>query len=516
MGRRTTVAHSRLRMKELRLAAARERRHGLQTMTFEQLAARLAGGLTQPVDDDALREAISAVLPETDLGELEGIKTLPGMVSAAADTLRKAWRAGVDLQARAAEHPRLQSIANLEAAVVAALPPAMMRPADLVAAGRRRLEHAPALFGPVEIVGITELSPVWRPLLHAIAGHLPVRWIAGPRPVPDWLDDKAIEIVRDAPQVPDVAAVSAATAYHEAVEAMRWVRELLASGRAEPADIGIASATPGEYDDHLLTLRADANLDLHFVHGVTVTACREGQAAAALADILLRGLSQTRMRRLNTLLRAHAGPFADLPEGWTRILPAGAPLASPEAWTRLIDGLGTTDWPDGNGHGPALVDIVDLLSRGVDAASEAGETLLRGHARDIWRRALAEGPAASLDLTLETLRQDDGIDPCVSACWMPANALAASPRPFVRLLGLNSARWPRAVVEDRLLSDHIVPAAELDPLPVAAADRRDFATILATTEREIVLSRARRGEDGRLLGRSTLLLQVEADDLSTA
>ena len=447
MGRRTTVAHSRLRMKELRLAAARERRHGLQTMTFEQLAARLAGGLAQPVDDDALREAISAVLPETDLGELEGIKTLPGMVSAAADTLRKAWRAGVDLQARAAEHPRLQSIANLEAAVVAALPPAMMRPADLVTAGRRRLEHAPALFGPVEIVGITELSPVWRPLLHAIAGHLPVRWIAGPRPVPDWLDDKAIEIVRDAPQVPDVAAVSAATAYHEAVEAMRWVRELLASGRAEPADIGIASATPGEYDDHLLTLRADANLDLHFVHGVTVTACREGQAAAALADILLRGLSQTRMRRLNTLLRAHAGPFADLPEGWTRILPTGAPLASPEAWTRLIDGLGTTDWPDGNDHGPALVDIVDLLSRGVDAASEAGETLLRGHARDIWRRALAEGPAASLDLTLETLRQDDGIDPCVSACWMPANALAASPRPFVRLLGLNSARWLLTGVE---------------------------------------------------------------------
>ena len=134
------------------------------------------------------------------------------------------------------------------------------------------------------------------------------------------------------------------------------------------------------------------------------------------------------------------------------------------------------------------------------------------HARDIWRRALAEGPAASLDLTLETLRQDDGIDPCVLGLLDAGDALAASPRPFVRLLGLNSARWPRAVVEDRLLSDHIVPAAELDPLPVAAAGRRDFATILATTEREIVLSRARRGEDGRLLGRSTLLLQVEADD----
>ena len=104
--RHTVIAHSLLRMRELRLEAARGRRHGLQVMTFEQLAARLAGGLARPVDDDALREAITAVLPETALGELDGIKTLPGIVGAAADTLRKAWRAGVDLQARATEHRR--------------------------------------------------------------------------------------------------------------------------------------------------------------------------------------------------------------------------------------------------------------------------------------------------------------------------------------------------------------------------------------------------------------------------
>ena len=143
-----------------------------------------------------------------------------------------------------------------------ALPPTMMRPADLVEAGRARLDHAPALFGPIEIVGITELSSVWRPLLHALAGNVPVRWIAGPRPVPDWLDGEAIEIVRDEARAPDVSGVSTATAYHEAVEAMRWARQLLASGRAEPADIAIASATPANYDDHLLALRADASLDL--------------------------------------------------------------------------------------------------------------------------------------------------------------------------------------------------------------------------------------------------------------
>ena len=157
------------------------------------------------------------------------------MVGAAADTLRKAWRADVDLQARTAAHPRLQSLASLEVAVLQALPSGMMRPADLVAAGSERLDHAATLFGPIEVVGITELSPVWRPLLHAIASRGPVRWIAGPRPVPDWVDGEAVEIVRDEARAPDIAAVSAATAYHEAVEAMRWARRLLASGRADPA-----------------------------------------------------------------------------------------------------------------------------------------------------------------------------------------------------------------------------------------------------------------------------------------
>src|SRR3546814_9998951 len=84
----------------------------------------------------------------------------------------------------------------------------------------------------------------------------------------------------------------ASTAYHEAIEAMCWARGLLASGQAEPGDVAIAAAMPSNYDDHFLVLRADANLDLHFVHGVKVTATREGQAAAALADILVRGLSQ--------------------------------------------------------------------------------------------------------------------------------------------------------------------------------------------------------------------------------
>ena len=510
--RQTIVVHGRVAMRELRLSAAREHHHGRQVMTFEQLAVRLAGGLAQAVDDDALREAIKAVLPQTTLGKLDDIKALPGVVNTAADTLRKAWRGSVHLQTRAADHPRIGSIATLEAAVLEVLPPAMMRPPDLVAAALERLDHAATLFGPIEIMGITELSPVWRPLLHAVAARVRVRWIGGPRPVPCWLDGGAIDIVRSQACTPNVLAVSAATAYHEAIEAMRWARQLMASGTAEPADIAIASVAPVDYDDHFLALRADANLDLHFVHGIKVTASREGQAAAALADILMRGLTQTRMRRLNTLLRAYPGPVKTLPEGWTRILPTDAPLSSPDAWARLIDGLTAADWPDDKDHGPALGTIIGLLAEGIAGAEEAGERLLGGRPRTIWRKALRAGAAASLDLTLETLRHDDGLDPCVSACWMPVSELAASPRRFVRLLGLNSSRWPRGLAEDRVLSDHIVPTAELDPLPIAAADRRDFATILATTECQVVLSRARRDDEGRLLGRSTLLLQVQADE----
>ena len=163
-------------------------------MTFEHLAARLAGGMCRPVDDEELRRAVQQALPATELGELDAIKDLPGMVSASVDTLHKAWRANINLQERAGDHSRIRAVAQLEAAVLEALPSTMRRPGDLAAAALERLEHAPAILGPIGIVGITELSPCWRSLLHGLARRLatsrlrrratPVRWIAGPRTVP--------------------------------------------------------------------------------------------------------------------------------------------------------------------------------------------------------------------------------------------------------------------------------------------------------------------------------------------
>jgi hypothetical protein len=116
---------------------------------------------------------------------------------------------------------------------------------------------------------------------------------------------------------------------------MRWARRLLASG-VSASEIAIATASPADYDDHFLALRADANIDLHFVHGVRTVTTREGQAAAALADIVIRGLSQSRLRRLAALCR-DSGPFETLPEGWLRVLPTDAPLSTRKP--------GTACWP---------------------------------------------------------------------------------------------------------------------------------------------------------------------------
>ncbi|MDX8442550.1 PD-(D/E)XK nuclease family protein [Mesorhizobium australafricanum] len=501
-GRSTLVVHGRLAIREGRLAAARDRRHGLQVMSFEQAAVRLAGGFVRPIDDESLSAAIQAVLPATPMGELESIKSLPGMIDAAAGTLHRAWRAGMDLAARAVDHPRLEAIARLEAAVLDQLPAGMMRPVDIVAEATGRVGHAPVAIGPMEIIGLTELSPCWRPLLRALTAQIPVQWTAGPRSVPAWLEGTGVAVSREPAQTPEISAVSAATAYHEAIEAMRWARCLLASG-VSPSEIAIATTSPAEYDDHFLALRADANIDLHFVHGVRTLTTREGQTAAALADIVVRGLSQSRLRRLAALCR-DTGPFEVLPESWLRVLPTDAPLSTSGAWNRLLARLTPEDWPDGTDHASALRTAVETLAKGPDAASEIGEVFLEGRALAIWRKALLAGPAASIDATLQTLKRDDGLEACVSVAWMPASALAASPRRFIRLLGLNSSRWPRGLAEDRLIPDHIIPTSVLDPLPVNLADRRDFETILATTAAEVVLSRARRDSDGRLLGRSPL------------
>ncbi len=333
-----------------------------------QMAARLAGGFTAPIDPGTLQDAVRAALPETDVGELENIKDLPGMVRAIVGTLEKVWASNIDLSSHS--HPRLKALAGLEQDVLDRLPSYMRKPKDLVELARARIALAKTLLGPLVIRGHSEMPVCWRPLVDALSDVIPVAWEAGARHIPDWLDGNRIEIQQTAPSGAALEVYSCATPQHEILEAFRWLRELLASGVARPAEIGIAAASPTDFDDHVLALSEDANLPIHFVQGIKAVTRPEGQTAAALADILIKGISQERVRRL---LRRLSGTraVADLPKGWASILPKEAPLTTAKRWEHALAEVSPDQWPDGVDHSEVVLGIIRLLEKGADGAREA-------------------------------------------------------------------------------------------------------------------------------------------------
>lgn len=503
-GRHTIVVSDRLAMRATRLAAARAGRHGVQMLSFPQLAARLAGGFVQPADDDALYRAVRASLPTVDLGDLQAIRSMPGTPAAVMATLGKAWHAGLDLEGRAGGHARIAALQRIDAAVRAALPAGMLAPPALAQAAQERIAHAKAIFGTIECDRLGNLAPCWRPLLLALARVMPVRWQAGARAVPEWLGGSSVEVIHHVGEPEAVHCVSASDAAHEAVEAMRWARALLASGQAKPDEIAFAAANTASFDDHFLALREQTEFDLHFVHGVPAASTRAGQQASALADALVNGLTLPRLRRL-ARVNPDASLFDGLPQGWLRIIPAQLAPRSAASWDKAIRNLAAADWPDGVDHGPELRSALNSLLMGAEQAEVLGPQVLKGQALSLWRRALLAGPPQALMANLVTLRLDDQGEPCASVCWMPASVLAATSRPYVRLLGLNSGLWPRGTNEDRLLPSHIVAARDLEPESLPASERADFNAILGAGPREVVLSHARRDDRGRHISRSALL-----------
>ena len=506
--RSTVIVHSRMSWREVRGEAARERQHGLQALAIEQVAARLAGGFLRPIDSDELKKAIGEATAD-DLGEFNAIKTLPGFPRAAAATLEKSWAADLNLPElakteNAVTRSRLGAIMHLEAQALGRLPPSMRRPRDLVDLASKRLQHAKGLFGKITVHGRTEMSPVWRPLLKALNDVTEVVWVAGPRQVPAWVRELRITIVEAAPEHPEHQSESCASPRHEALEAMRWARALLASGQATPGEIAIAAASPAEWDDHFQALSEMAGIDLHFVHGRKALSAREGQLAAALAEVLLRGFSHARLTRLVGLLRSHSPEFKIVPSNWWRGLPENAPLLDVAAWRAVLPSLSMDG--DANSEAAARIigNLIDALALGLKRAGEVGTILLRGRSLALWERALTEGPPEALDVTLASLTLPDQVAQEANIIWAPAASLAADPRPWVWLVGLTSRAWPRRQAEDALLPNHIVESSLLDPLPVHQADRRDFDTILKTTERQVVCSRARRDAQGRINGVSPL------------
>ncbi len=98
----------------------------------------------------------------------------------------------------------LTQFLELEAHALERLPSSMRRPADLVEIALQHLQYAKGLFGPIRILGRTEMSPVWRPLLAALKTVTDVQWVAGPRQVPPWVRELGIAVVETAPEDPEI------------------------------------------------------------------------------------------------------------------------------------------------------------------------------------------------------------------------------------------------------------------------------------------------------------------------
>lgn len=127
----------------------------------------------------------------------------------------------------------------------------------------------------------------------------------------------------------------------------------------------------------MLVLSADAGLPIHFAGGVSALSTRAGQTCAALADAMINGLSQDRIRRLSLL-----SPYLSeaLPADWMKGIPTEARLFEPEHWARSLETLSATDGlPIATIVMPVLYDLVD----GAKAAVKLGTLLLRGSSLEL-------------------------------------------------------------------------------------------------------------------------------------
>jgi len=364
-----------------------------------------------------------------------------------------------------------------------------------------RIGHAATVLGEVELDRLLGVAPVWRPLFQALTKAIPVRWVEPGTPDVGWFGGELIQAPKRLAVIPEL--VTCANPRAEVIEALRWARSLLASGRARPEDIAICAASTDEWDEHFLALGQGAGMSIHMSNGVPALSTRDGQACASLADTLISGLSQDRVRRLFAHSIGHGHLLKDLPRDWAAGVSPEAGLFQVEHWQRALAAAPRRS--DGFDIAGAVAPVLTMLARGTAAAVEAGTELLRPSARAIWGRALGTAPPEALELSLQDLRLSDATEAGASIAWCPATHLVGSPRPWVWLLGLTSGTWPVRRREDALLPDHLLPRRILDPDPISERQRRAFQLICSRATSGCFISRSRRTSQGGIAPASPLL-----------
>ncbi|MCA1494451.1 PD-(D/E)XK nuclease family protein [Ensifer sp. NBAIM29] len=491
----TVVVDGPLALRMQRLRAAREGATGRQILTLPLLAARLAGGFIAPASQDILYPAIRQALDAGGYEDIAKVSGLPGMPSALLSALRSWWDAGATTEIP--DNARLRDFTLLERRVRGMLPGGALAPPDLVDAALKRLHLAPRLVGPVTIHEVPAIKPIWRRLVAQLCDVVPVRWVASSCSRRNWFPGRSETLPAETSLL--AAADICADPRSEVREALRWARARIAEDGIPPNEIAITAASPTAWDDTFLVLAREAGLPLHFSHGVPALATREGQTCAALADILLRGLSQERIR----LLLARVPPAREnIPLDWAKGLRRSAALTTPQLWHHALE-LARPERADGDVAERTLLPVLEVLAGGISEADRAGRRLLRGSALALWQDALRMAPPQAVELSLQALRVDDGQEPGNTIVWGPAQHLAAAPRRHVRLLGLEANTWPRRGVEDPLLPEHLLEHIRLPSADIADDDRM-MHDIIVDQSADYTLSRGYRSATGALQAASTL------------
>lgn len=493
----TVVVDGPLALRMGRLDAAREGATGRQVMTLPLLAARLAGGFVSPASQEALYLAIRQALEAGGYEDIGNVSELPGMPAAALSALRDWW----DMEAPDSypDNGRLRDFVLLERRVRDELPSGMLTPPDLAKAALARLRFAPKVLGAVTIQDVPNIQAVWYPLIQALCDVVPVRWIASQHSRRDWFSGDTQ--TRPSGTALLGSADLCADPRNEVRESLRWARALVADGKAAPHEVAISAASPSAWDDAFLVLSREAGTPVHFTHGIPALATREGQACAALADILLRGLSQERVRLL--FARLPRSPAKEnLPSDWAKGLRRSAALTSPTLWRYALEQT-RDERANGDLAERALLPILEDLAGGIASAEGVGHRLLMGPALSLWRDALRMAPPKAIELSLQALRVADGREPGNSIAWGPARHVAAAPRAYVRLIGLGANAWPRRSNENPLLPQHLLGQLLLPSAEAAEIDRM-MHDIIVGQSTNYSLSRAYRSATGSLQAASTL------------
>jgi hypothetical protein len=404
IARSTLVVHGPLAIRMRRLAAAREGNIGREILTLPLLAARLAGGFIAPVSTDVLYPAIQAALAAGGFRDLGSVSSLPGMPRAVLQALDAIWHADMELSSLPQHVGRFADLHLLETRIRELLPASRKLPRDLRDAAMSRVSLSKILLGAVTLEGIVEIDAVWRPLLNEIARFTELCWESPAQTETEWFKGTLRRRIAVAPA--KVLAEASADPKSEVVEALRWVRQLLSSGQAKAEEVAIAATSTPDWDDHFLAYATNAGLPLHFSHGVPALSTPEGQACAALADILTSGLSQERVWRL--FRRLPARPFmSTLPEDWFSSIPRSAGLKTLEQWREALV-VGRSHRATDVLAEPVLLPLLELLARGPNVGQEVGKLLLSGASLAMWAEASRSAPPHAIALSLQALRVHDG------------------------------------------------------------------------------------------------------------